>query len=266
MSLKQEPDDLKQELDADAMALSKIPADPLLQSDPFASVFQPVNKLTDAIAELERLKFGATYTFLNQYATVTPGGVRHDQLSGRLDFTGAWVAYDNGSTAGSISLLVRSGSNIGMSQRFNLSDSLGSGLFLNCLQGGGPQEPITVNILYWREDFLAKRLSLYVGKIHPNEYISLSMYNNDERAQFLNGQNDGNLAFASEGTYAGGAAVEFQATPHVYIHALAIDTEGSAQSNIKTLVDENVYGNDRGGLVLGFPRFAIPRLSHGHLA
>ncbi len=138
VSLKQEPDDLKQELDVDAMALSKVPADPLLQTDPFASVFQPVNKLTDAIAGLERLKFGATYTFLNQYATVTPGGVRHDQLSGRLDFTGAWVAYENGSTAGSISLLVRSGSNIGMSQRFNLSDSLGSGLFLNCLQGGGP--------------------------------------------------------------------------------------------------------------------------------
>ena len=239
VSLKQEPDDLKQELDADAMALSKVPADPLINYDPFASVFQPVNKLTDTIYQLERLKFGATYTFLNQYATVTPSGVRHDQLSGRLDFTGAWVAYDNGSTAGSISLLVRSGSNIGMSQQFNLSDSLGSGLFLNCLQGGGPQEPITVNILYWREDFLAKRLSLYVGKIHPNEYISLSMYNNDERAQFLNGQNDGNLAFASEGTYAGGAAVEFQATPHVYIHALAIDTEGAAQSNIKTLADEN---------------------------
>ena len=82
MSLKQEPDDLKQELDSDAMALSKIPADPLINSDPFASIFQPVNKLTDAISELERLKFGATYTFLNQNATVTPGGVCHDQLSG----------------------------------------------------------------------------------------------------------------------------------------------------------------------------------------
>ena len=29
------------------------------------------------------INFGATYTFLNQYATVTPNGVRHDQLSGR---------------------------------------------------------------------------------------------------------------------------------------------------------------------------------------
>ena len=55
VSLKQEPDDLKQELDADAMALSKVPADPLLNYDPFASVFQPVNKLTDTIYQLERL-------------------------------------------------------------------------------------------------------------------------------------------------------------------------------------------------------------------
>jgi|GEM_PF-4560165 hypothetical protein len=115
-SFKQEPDDLKQELDVDALALSKIPADPIFQRDPLAPIFQPIDKLVDKIAQLERLKFGATYTFLNQYATITPDGVRHNQLSGCLDFTGAWVAYDDGSTAGSISLLVRSGSNIGISQ------------------------------------------------------------------------------------------------------------------------------------------------------
>ena len=124
-----------------------------------------------------------------------------------------------------------------MSQQFNLSDLLGSGLYLNCLQGGGPQEPITVNILYWRQDFLSKRLSFYVGKIHPNEFVTLSMFNNDERSQFLNGANDGNLSVASDGTYAGGGAVEFQATQHVFVHALAVDTEGAQQRNIETLVD-----------------------------
>ena len=41
--------------------------------------------------------------------------------------------YDHESSAGSISLLVRSGTNIGISQQFNLSDSLGSALYLNCL-------------------------------------------------------------------------------------------------------------------------------------
>jgi porin len=236
--VKKETDELKQELDANAIALSKIPADPLVRPDPLAAVLKPVDRLADRSAQSLRLKFGATYTFLNQYATTTPDGVRHNQLSGRLDFTGAWSAYDHGSTAGSISLLVRSGSNIGISQQFNLSDRLGSGLYLNCLQGGGPQQPITLNILYWRQDFLANRLSFFVGKIHPNEYVTLSMFNNDERTQFLNGANDGNLAVASDGTYAGGGAVEFQASRHVYIHAVAVDTEGAQQRNIATLVDQ----------------------------
>jgi porin len=145
--VKQDTDELRQQLDIDAAALSKIPADPLISPDPLAPIFQPVDKLSDRLAQSERLKFGASYTFLNQYATITPDGVRHNQFSGRLDFTGAWSVYDHGSTAGSISLLVRSGANIGISQQFNLSDSLGSGLYLNCLQGGGPQQPITLN---WR--------------------------------------------------------------------------------------------------------------------
>jgi porin len=136
---KKHSDELKQELDVDALALSKIPADPLIQPDPLAPITRPVDRLADKSAQSLRLKFGVTYTFLNQYATITPDSVRHNQFSGRLDFTGAWAAYEHGSTAGSISLLVRSGANIGISQKFNLSDSLGSGLYLNCLQGGGPQ-------------------------------------------------------------------------------------------------------------------------------
>ena len=65
-------------------------------------------------------------------------------------------------------------------------------------QGGGEQEPITLNILYWRQDLLSNRLSFYVGKLHPNQHISLSLFNNDERTQFLNGENDGDLAIAVE--------------------------------------------------------------------
>ncbi|MFY9940375.1 MAG: carbohydrate porin [Silvibacterium sp.] len=231
-------DELTQELDADAVALSKIPADPLVRPDPLAPFLGPFDRLANKTAESMPLKFGATYTFLNQYATSTPPNtVRPDQFSGRLDFTGAWSVYRHGSTGGSISLLVRSGTNIGMSQQFNLSDSLGSGLYLNCLQGGGPQEPITLNVLYWRQDFLYRRLSFYVGKLHPNEFVTLSMFNNDERSQFLNGANDGNLAVAYDGTYAAGGAVEFQATRHLFVHALAVDTEGAQQRNIETLVD-----------------------------
>ena len=93
----------------------------------------------------------------------------------------------------------------------------------------------------WSDAFcgagLAACLRGRVGKIHPNEFVTLSMFNNDERTQFLNGANDGNLAVASDGTYAGGGAVEFQANRYVYVHAVAVDTEGAQQSNIETLVD-----------------------------
>jgi porin len=123
------------------MELSKVPADPILRPDPLAPVLGPFDKPTEKLTHAERLKFGATYTFLNQYATATPEGVRHNQLSGRLDFTGAWTAFNRGNYAGSTGMLVRSGSNIGISQQFNLSGSLSSGLYLNCLQGGGPQTP-----------------------------------------------------------------------------------------------------------------------------
>jgi len=243
-----------QELDSASAALATVPADPLFKTDPLG----PFTRTTDASVNwLEgsaRIRFGATYTFLNQYATVIPDTVRrHDQVSGRLDFSGNGEVYDNESTAGSIGLLVRSGTNIGMSQQFNISDQMGSGIFLACLQGGGAQRPITLNILYWRQDFMNKRLSFYVGKLHPNQYISLSFYNNDERTQFLNGENDGNLAIASDGTYAGGGAVDFQITHHLYMHALAIDTEGSQQSNIKTLVDKKYLEGVEFGWFAGAP-------------
>ena len=69
-----QPDELKQELDADAIALSKIPADPLIQPDPVAPILRPINMLVDHSIHSLRLKFGATYTVLNQYATITPDG------------------------------------------------------------------------------------------------------------------------------------------------------------------------------------------------
>jgi porin len=190
---------------------------------------------------------------VSQYATATPDGVRHDQTTGRGDFTAAWKFYDRGSNSGTISLLARTQTNIGISQQYNLSNSLGSAMTLNCLQGGGAEQPFTINVLYWRQDLFNKRLSLYIGKIHPNEYVSLSMFNNDERAQFLNGASDGNLTFASDGAYAGGAAVEYQASRHIYFHALAIDTEGQPQDNLKTMADRKYMESIEAGWISGSP-------------
>lgn len=232
------PDSIRQQLDADSLALSRIPADPLVKKDPLELLLQPWDTLAEKSHQALRFKYGLTFTFLNQYATVAPDGVRHNQPSGRFDLAGVWTAYEGESSSGYLSVLARSASNIGISHRFNLSDSLGSVLYLNCLQGGGTQQPITLNILYWRQDLFRKRLSLYVGKIHPNEYITLSMFNNDERTQFLNGANDGNLAVASDGTYAGGGAVEWQVNHHVYLHGVVVDTEGGSQYGLKTMADK----------------------------
>jgi porin len=227
-----------QALDQDSAVLAKVPADPLFQRDPFRPALVPVDMMLNDFRRIRRVSFAATYTIVNQYATETPDGVRHSWATARFDLAGGWKAYDHGGNAGTFSLLVRSGENLGVSQKFNLSDQLGSGLVLNCLPGGGPQEPITLNILYYRQDFYQKKMAFYIGKIHPNEFISLSLYNNDERTQFLNAENDGNLTIPSDGTYAGGAALEYQATPHIYIHAVTVDTEGAQQRNLKTLVDK----------------------------
>ncbi len=243
----------QQELDAIAAPVAAIPIDPLYDRDPVGHLMMPFRTAGDWASRTSHINFGATYTFLNQYATATPDTVRHDQLSGRLDVNGNWAVYTSASTAGSIGLLVRSGTNIGMSQQRNLSDQLGSGLYLNCLQGGGEQEPITLNILYWRQDFLNRRLSFYVGKLHPNQHISLSMFNNDERTQFLNGEDDGDLAIASDGTYGGGAAMEFQATPRLFVHMLAIDTEGAQQRSIQTLADRKYLEAIEVGWFKGYP-------------
>jgi porin len=229
---------LGQALDQDVRVLSKVPSDPFFKSDPFRLVLVPADKTMNELRKTEGLTFAATYTVVNQYATETQNGVRHNWATGRFDLAGGWKAYDRGGNAGSLSVLVRSGTNIGVSEQFNLSDSLGSGLVLNCLPGGGPQEPITLNVLYYRQDFWEKKIAFYVGKIHPNEFISLSLYNNDERTQFLNAENDGNLTIPSDGTYAGGAALEYQATEHFYVHVVTIDTEGAQQRNLKTLADK----------------------------
>lgn len=242
-----------QALDQDVAVLSRVPADPLFKTDPFHPALGGVDHLMNELRKHERLSLAATYTLLDQYATVTPDGVRHNWATGRLDFSGGWKAYDNGGSAGTFSLLVRSGTNIGVSQQFNLSDAIGSGLVLNCLPGGGAQRPITLNVLYYRQDFFRKKFAFYIGKIHPNEFISLSLYNNDERTQFLNAENDGNLTIPSDGTYAGGAALEYQASKHVYLHTVTVDTEGSQQTNLKTLVDKKYMNAVEVGWKSGAP-------------
>jgi porin len=249
----QSGNNISQELDSYIKSTASVSPNPLFHSS-LLDVFP--DQVTDAarwLFEWESLKLGLTYTLLNQYAVDTPPGVRHNQASGRFDLSGAMPLYEGKSTAGSFALLVRGSTNIGISQQFNLSDALGSTTLINCLSGFGAARPISVNLLYYRQDFLHKRLSFYVGKIHPNQHITLSMFNNDERNQFLNGMNDGSFAVPSDGAWTGGAAMEIQATRHVYLHALTADTEGSQQGNLKTLADRKYMNAVELGWFSGWP-------------
>ena len=63
-SLAEVPDELRQELDRDAAALSKVPADPILKPDPLGPILEPFDRLTDRINQSARLKIGTTYTFV----------------------------------------------------------------------------------------------------------------------------------------------------------------------------------------------------------
>jgi porin len=85
-----------QALDQDVAVLSKVPADPLFHSDPFHFALQPADVAMNDLRKSAGLSFAATYTVLNQYATATPEGVRHNWATGRFDLAGGWKAYDHG--------------------------------------------------------------------------------------------------------------------------------------------------------------------------
>jgi porin len=250
---RRQPDAISQELDSYIRHTASVTPNPLYTGTLLDEFPTKVTGLADWLFEWQSLKVGLTYTLLNEYAVDTPPGVRHNQASGRFDLSSAMPLYNGESTAGSFSLLVRGSTNIGISQQFNLSDALGSTTLINCLSGFGAARPISLNLLYYRQDFLRKRLSFYVGKIHPNQHITLSMFNNDERNQFLNGMNDGSIAVPSDGAWTGGAAMEIQATRHVYVHAVTADTEGSQQGNIKTLEDMKYMNAVELGWFSGWP-------------
>jgi porin len=200
----------------------------------------PIDAANQRLRPSTNLILIASYTFLNQYATTTPD-TRHDQLSGRLDFQGIWTFRTNDKDLSSITLLLRSGTNIGQSQQWNLSDSLGSILGLNSLQGGGAQRPITVNLLYFKQTWDAQKVALYIGKLHPNQHIGYSPVNNDESSQFLGGPFDGNPSEPRLGTYAPGAAIEIGPPDGFYTHALIVDAEGEPWRGTQTLFDGHYY-------------------------
>ena len=253
----------------------------LIQPDPLDPLFRPLDRVQASLDKNQHLALKASYTFLGQYAVTAPG-IRHDEYNGRLDFQGVWTIRQraNGSRQlpdqTTVNLLLRSQTNIGQSQQWDLSDSLGSGLGINSLQGGGAERPVVINLLYLRQTWDAQRVAFYIGKLHPNQHIGLSPVNNDESSQFLAGPFDGDAAQNNLGTYAPGIALEVGPPNGFYAHALAIDAKAHPWNGPQTLLDGRYYEALEAGWKRGIQgeggrdiRVAVyhqnpPDLGHGH--
>jgi porin len=216
-----------------------LPDKPLISHDPLAWLY--VND-SNSKAWYQRLQLDViSYTAVDDYTTdeisATPTEKpRHNQGYGRLDFNAHWNVYQSGSTAGSIHILVRSGESLGLPQSYNINTAIGSGISPMCLQN----KTVSVNVLYWEQDFLNKKLQFHIGHIHPNQYVNLSYLGDDETFEFMASPYDGNASNPYVGSYSTGAAVLYQATPHIYVHAVATDTEESAYDGPRTLQDGNM--------------------------
>ena len=253
----------------------------LIQPDPLDPLFRPIDHVQASLDKNQHLALKASYTFLGQYAVTAPG-IRHYEYNGRLDFQGVWTMHQRANDGGRLSdqttlnLLLRSQTNIGQSQQWDLSDSLGSGLGINSLQGGGAERPVVVNLLYLKQTWDAQKIAFYIGKLHPNQHIGLSPVNNDESSQFLAGPFDGDNAQNNLGTYAPGIALEVGPPNGFYAHALAIDAKAHPWNGTQTLFDGRYYEALEGGWRRGIQgeggrdiRVAVyhqnpPDLGHGH--
>ena len=92
---------------------------------------------------------------------------------------------------------------------------------MDSLQNGNNS---TLNILSFQQGFLDDRLTVSVGKMHPNQFFLLNFYANDEARQFLNGSFDGNSVFQpAQGTYSPGIVTQMIPCDDIYINAAIFD-------------------------------------------
>ena len=215
--------------------------DPLIAPDPAAGILRPWVDFKSKAASNWDLIISLTYTILYQDANHVVNGGSYDLLQGRADLGIDWTLSRDGKNTGSIGFLARSGENIGTSQHFAMGNAVGDTLGIDSLQGNSENHPISVNLLYWRQSFLDDKLAFYVGKIHPNQYLDLDPFNNDETTQFLSGPFDGNASNPNLGAYSVGAAAEYQIADDWHIHGVVIDAQGASNLPPDTTFDGRYY-------------------------
>ena len=217
------------------------PTNGALFGDPLKPILAPLRDGAEWTKENLGLSWNIYSTLLYQHATrtvtdpSTGSSYSRDAGTGRLDLGFNWKAFETPAAEGSFGFLARAGRIIGEDATYNVSNATGSSpLGPNALNWGNDA---SLCLAYWEQGFMNNDLIFTAGKVHPNQYISLSHVANDESKQFISGTFDGLDSLGGGlGTYAPGVAVQAK-NEFVYFNAIIIDAKGGPNTGFGTVGD-----------------------------
>ncbi|MEE2681117.1 MAG: carbohydrate porin [Planctomycetota bacterium] len=259
------------EVDLDLSTPRPFPLDrgdlhPLLGS-PLSPVMSPIRNVEDYLNQTLGMNFGIYYTLLYQNVSDPIPGSQNNIGTGRLDFNMVWNLWEspgpNQANAGHeghglIGILMRQGNQIGVPNDVNTDQAVGSTQGLNSLYTGSAGGSATLNLLYYQQGFMDDRVVLSIGKLHPNQYIGLNFWANDEARQFLAGPFDGiQVLGLSHGSYQYGVAGQFAINESLFVNAMITDALGTPVTNFSTLGEGFVWAAAEVGWVLPFNTDAL---------
>ena len=248
--------------------LGRPESDPILGA-PFEPLLRPWRSFQDAAKEQLGINTSAYYTLLYQHVTNPISGTPANFGTGRLDFNLVWNLWSDHASDdtlfkesfeghGVLGILVRQGNQIGSPQSVTTQNSVGSLVGLDSLYSGPDGGPATLNLLYYQQGWCDDRLVVSAGKIHPNQYIGLNFWANDESRQFLAGAFDGIQPLgSSQGGYQLGLAVQAIPSDSVFVNAIVTDALGRPETMFSTLGEGFVWTAVETGVVLPFDEKAL---------
>jgi len=239
--------------------LGRSKVDPILGA-PLESVMNPIRNVEAALARDYGINLGIYYTLLYQHVTDSVDGMPSDFGTGRLDVNMVWNLWEypvqgrpdqSAVGHGLVGILVRQGNQIGVPNDVSTREAAGSIQGLDSLYTGQYGGSATLNLLYYQQGFLNDRLVLSVGKVHPNQYIGLNFWANDESRQFLAGPFDGIQTLGpSQGSYQPGAALQVIPVDWMFVNAMITDALGTPNTMFSTFGEGYYWSAVEAGFVI----------------
>jgi porin len=239
--------------------LGRPDVDPLLGS-PLEPLMSPIRNVESYLQDNHGLNFGIYYTLLYQHVSDPVADSPRNFGTGRLDVNLVWNLWeypvkghlDAGEVGhGLLGVLVRQGNQIGVPNDVNTAESVGSIQGLDSLYTGQYGGAATLNLLYYQQGFLDDRCVVSVGKVHPNQYIGLNFWANDESRQFIAGSFDGIQTLGpSQGGYQLGVALQLIPTDWMFVNTMVTDALGTPYTMFSTLDEGYHWGAVEAGFIL----------------